>query len=135
MTPINRVILAAAIVAVSVHYIKAQAVSCAVSGCWNGVCLEPPLVPVATCQCQEGFEKTFQDLNVCVDRDECRIATGTICGPGRCINTPGLFKCECTPPFVPVYNDTWCAPPPPQTNQNTYQNLVRYAALDELVNK
>lgn len=28
------------------------------------------------------------------DIDECRISLD-ICGPGRCVNTPGDFECEC----------------------------------------
>lgn len=51
----------------------------------------------------------MNSIHVYTDRDECRLGFGTICGPGRCVNTPGRFMCECTPPFVPAYNATWCA--------------------------
>ena len=33
-----------------------------------------------------------------IDINECKIAEG-ICGPGRCINTPGSFRCECQPGY------------------------------------
>ena len=33
-----------------------------------------------------------------LDIDECKIAKG-ICGAGKCINTPGSFRCQCEPGY------------------------------------
>ena len=41
------------------------------------------------------------------DIDECRISFG-ICANGHCINTPGMFRCECDPGFVSVMMDQMC---------------------------
>lgn len=41
------------------------------------------------------------------DIDECRISFG-ICENGECINTPGGFRCECDPGFIPVMMDQMC---------------------------
>lgn len=37
---------------------------------------------------------SFVLLFLLVDIDECRISPD-LCGPGRCLNTPGDFECEC----------------------------------------
>ena len=41
------------------------------------------------------------------DIDECRISFG-ICTNGHCINTPGMFRCECDSGYIPVMMDQMC---------------------------
>lgn len=52
------------------------------------------------CPKGEGFEKNGEDMN------ECKVAG--ICKNGRCINTPGAYKCECNAGFDMDETGTMC---------------------------
>lgn len=45
------------------------------------------------------FDHHTQPSLAVLDVDECQ-DTAT-CRPGRCVNLPGSYRCECRPPWVP----------------------------------
>lgn len=44
---------------------------------------------------------------VVADINECQISFG-ICSNGTCVNTPGMFRCQCDEGFRPVMMDQMC---------------------------
>lgn len=42
------------------------------------------------------------------DIDECRISMVDICTPGRCVNEPGTFRCECNEGYKGIMMNQMC---------------------------
>ncbi|XP_071108479.1 fibulin-1-like [Haliotis cracherodii] len=120
-----------------VQYIEAQAL-CTVASCQNGVCLGPPFVATPVCLCDPGFTYSILDVNICEDFDECKIAYGTICNQGRCVNQPGSYSCQCYPGYVSRFNNTVCDYPPKRQQQQQQQPnslpSLQFLSLNGLVN-
>ncbi|XP_067649936.1 fibulin-1-like [Haliotis asinina] len=123
-----------------VQYIHGQAL-CTVVGCQNGVCLGPPFLVNPVCLCNPGYTYSILDANICEDFDECKIAYGTICNQGRCVNQPGSFSCQCYPGYVSRFNNTVCDYPRSRQQQQGQQqqsssptSLLQYLLFNELAN-
>lgn len=85
-------------------FMKANCCCSSFSQAWGSPCEICPLKNSVSykelCPKGEGFEKNGEDMN------ECKVAG--ICKNGRCINTPGAYKCECNAGFDMDETGTMC---------------------------
>eukprot|EP00117_Sycon_ciliatum_P031515 scpid68805/ scgid24636/ EGF-like module-containing mucin-like hormone receptor-like 1; Cell surface glycoprotein F4/80; EGF-like module receptor 1; EMR1 hormone receptor len=56
------------------------------------------------CLCAAGFEVNSRS---CQDVDECSRGTHRCAPAGHCVNTPGLYVCDCLPGYTGIYCDSY----------------------------
>ena len=63
----------------------------------------------AQCVCDEGYEPDPNNVNRCLDVDECRMPSLHQCDVtlpnSQCINTPGSYKCACGNNYIKKNNE------------------------------
>ena len=64
---------------------------------------------IARCMCTDGFEEDPNNMNSCVDVDECKSFSVHQCdlrmANSRCINTVGSYECACRPNYIQKQNE------------------------------
>ena len=63
----------------------------------------------AQCVCEDGYEPDPNNVNRCLDVDECRMPSIHQCDVtlpnSQCINTPGSYKCACGNNYIENNNE------------------------------
>ena len=68
-----------------------------------------PINSEAECVCEDGYEPDPNNVNRCLDVDECRMPSLHQCDVtlpnSQCINTPGSYKCACGNNYIKKNNE------------------------------
>ncbi|XP_067829444.1 fibrillin-1-like isoform X1 [Heptranchias perlo] len=75
-------------------------------GCESRGMICKNLIGTFMCICPPGLVRK-PDGEGCTDENECRTKPG-ICENGRCINTPGSYRCDCSEGFTATSTQTEC---------------------------